>query len=454
MSRIIVPSVNIPRGLSVKDVSQKARVPRRPQHPFFVAHHPFVIQPFMIAPVLPGETLKNINMQSRCVSKPLKSRLVGWWLEHYIFYVPLTALDAYSMGTVGVGGEDSRSRMQNMLMDIQAPLIGAGPGAYSPSTYTAPDGFDFTSECLRAVTIYAFRHEGENAAISFGDGLQPDSPIASLKNLDITQSLFQRDELPAPDPVDVNATPSPDNWDIEEADAKYQTWLILSQQGLTNKSWEDYLADFGVQQPKKVKMGEVELIRMSNEWSYPTNTVEPSTGVPSSAMSWSINLRADKDRFFREPGFIFGVTIARPKTYRNDQKGSIAAHMISALDWMPAAFRERVDLSIRTFDRNTGPFHALYDAGSLPEDDGYILDMRDLFTYGDQYLNDLAADGRSQRMAVADGAQHLEHRYPVFAGANGVEGLFAGSTDESRLFEQDGLVSLNILGTQVDHTKG
>ena len=51
------------------------RRPRRPSHPFQVRHEPFQIQPFFIAPVLPGETMKNLLLQSRAVTLPLKNPL-------------------------------------------------------------------------------------------------------------------------------------------------------------------------------------------------------------------------------------------------------------------------------------------------------------------------------------------------------------------------------------------
>ena len=38
-------------------------------------------------PVLPGETMKMLNWQARCVTDPLKAKLVGWHLEFYWFYV-------------------------------------------------------------------------------------------------------------------------------------------------------------------------------------------------------------------------------------------------------------------------------------------------------------------------------------------------------------------------------
>ena len=56
---------------SIVNSARVNRKTRSPQHTWAVKQRPFVITPFMIAPVLPGETLKAGVMQARCVSDPL-----------------------------------------------------------------------------------------------------------------------------------------------------------------------------------------------------------------------------------------------------------------------------------------------------------------------------------------------------------------------------------------------
>ena len=67
----------------LRPVGQVSRKSRRPSHPFQLRHMPWQIQPFLIAPVLPGETLKNILLQSRAVTKPIKNGIVGIRIEHH-----------------------------------------------------------------------------------------------------------------------------------------------------------------------------------------------------------------------------------------------------------------------------------------------------------------------------------------------------------------------------------
>lgn len=82
-------------------------------------------------------------------------------------------------------------------------------------------------------------------------------------------------------------------------------------------SFEDYLRAQGVKPAMKEpeELYKLELIRYVRDWTYPSNIVDPVTGVPLSACSWSIFERADKARFFVEPGFIFAVQVIRPKVY-------------------------------------------------------------------------------------------------------------------------------------------
>ena len=71
----------------VQETARQTRTMRSPKHTFNLVTRPWQIQPFMIAPVLPGETLKSLTMQARVVTDPVKSKLVGWWHETYFFYV-------------------------------------------------------------------------------------------------------------------------------------------------------------------------------------------------------------------------------------------------------------------------------------------------------------------------------------------------------------------------------
>ena len=90
---------------------------------------------------------------------------------------------------------------------------------------------------------------------------------------------------------------------------------------MTPPTFEDYLKTFGVKAPPAIREEKhiPELIRYVREWNYPANTVG-SDGSMNSQVVWSIAERADKDRFFAEPGFVFGVTTTRAKVLANSPR--------------------------------------------------------------------------------------------------------------------------------------
>lgn len=177
---------------------------------------------------------------------------------------------------------------------------------------------------------------------------------------------------------------------------------------------------------------------MHKEWSYPSNTVDPATGAPSSAVSWAVAGRIDKDRFFREPGFIFGLSVVRPKVYLGSQKGSAAGLMDTAFRWLPAIMRDEVYTSLVDIAAGAGPV----PSGAV----GHWVDIRDLLLYGDQFVNFSTTDAAGSLVALPLSAD-LKWRYPTEAM---IDGLFVA--DPKELVRQDGVIQLNILGTQRDYT--
>ena len=113
--------------------------------------------------------------------------------------------------------------------------------------------------------------------------------------------------------------------------AAYSQWEQMRALKITQASFEDYLRQFGQSLPEQTEdESRPELIRYVREYTYPSSIVEPTTGVPTNAANWSIAERADKDRFFKEPGFLFGVCLFRPKVYYSNQKGARSCALADA----------------------------------------------------------------------------------------------------------------------------
>lgn len=519
----------VPAGLSV----QKAlpdRIIRRPSHSFQLRHKPYQLQPFLIAPVLAGETMKNLMMQARVVTSPIKNPLIGWWLEYYLFYIPLRSLFHQESASV------DRAAIETMLLDLTAPLV--EDSQESLGTYSVEDnGVGWVQKCLDTVVDAFFRNEGETIEEYSLDGM----PIAQIQGTSWLDSVTSTADLPEGEEgggggggegvtesveqvdvqnglggsiwengtgknieftlhnaanvqqVDVSSdgatwfpmSPHPhagnsrslpaghwlkfignSNQDMGfirlyiphahggggggggsppvEVDGKYQTWLVLRQQKMTMLTFEDYLLSFGVRPTRATAELKPEVIRHIREWSYPSNTINPANGAPSSAVSWAITERADKDRFFREPGFIFGVTVSRPKIYLAKQVCAAVSMLTGCLDWLPASFAARPDQSMKLYAPATGPLATIYAAAA-----GYWVDLRDLFTHGDQFVNFALTESNAALAAlpVSSGTfgANSASRYP---SAEDVSALFVG--DET--IRQDGVVNLHVLGTQQDYT--
>lgn len=396
-------------GIQTLPMVRTARIPRRPQHRFIVEQKPWEIQPIFITPVLPGETLKNMLLQSRCVTPPLVSSVVGWWLEYFVFYVTHRQMP-------------NSANFVSMVFDPATVLT---PSAASARDYYAGLGYNWVNECLTVVTNEWFREQGETISTA---SIRTGRPAAKIALDGIQESLTDTTVLP-----DGGALGSTQ----EAQDKAKELYDYLIAMNFTRATYEDWLATYGVSLATAERRDRPELLRYIRDWTYPNNTVEPTTGVPTAAASWGITERADKDRFFPEPGFIFGVSILRPKVYLSNQTANASVALDRVMRWMPAIMSDDPSSSLAEFTTLQGPF-GKPAAGFT---NGYWLDVRDLFIYGDQYL-----DAASQTNSIPMPTVAQNYRYATETIA---DTLFSGS---GKLTRQDGVASFNILGTQMDHT--
>lgn len=399
------------------------RKTRSPRHPFQLRVQPFQIQPFMLAPVLPGETMKNLLLQARVVTDPIVHPLIGWWSEFYYFYVKLIDMD---------GKDDFMAMFANNT---------ALPGGYStaadPLYYHWANGVNWTKLAMQPVVRHFFRDEGEDWDVQTLNGL----PLAQIVGQNWMDSLT----------LAASYTNRDVNLDLD-ADSKVEAsevlrgidqWQALRDAGLMDMDYEDYIATYGERVREVETSPELnvpELIRYCKNWSYPSNTIDPADGTPRSAVSWSVAERADKDRRFKHPGFILGLTVTRPKVYIGGQTGSLAHAMNTALEWLPAVLHDHPELSRMQFADNTGPVD-FTDTG------GYWVDVKDLFLHGDQFLN-YAIDASSSKVSLPVAAT-AQRRYPLSAD---IDALFVNAAGGKKYVRMDGVTSLNILGRQYEVT--
>lgn len=400
----------------VSKLSTAGRKIRRPTHTWNTRQHPWAITPFMIAPVIPGETLRNAVFQARCVSSPIKNDMIGWWCEHYVFYVKLRDLD-------------DRDHLTQMFVDMDWSKGALADNTADPNYYHNGRGrINWAKLCLQRVTETYFRDEGEDWMAGSYLGL----PLAKANTSSVFDSIMsEEDYMPLGD-IDVDANDDGTITAAEVEDARRQ-WELLRHMNLTEATYEDFIRSYGVQGrvAEQVDPHRPELVRYEKSWTAPSNTVEVD-GVRS-VVAWSQNFRADKDRFFKEPGFVFGVTVFRPKIYLGNQSAAAVSLLDHIQTWLPAVLRDDPTTSLVHVPDGTGPI--------ATDPTGYFVDIRDLFLHGDQWINH-AGDANK---AAFPKATNFDKEY---VAATDIEGLFVGTTADTRVLRQDGVCTMMIASAE------
>lgn len=407
---------------AVFDAPSSQRIIRPPQHRFALQTRPWQLQPFLCAPVIPGESMKSLLCQARVVTDPLKSSITGWWCEFYFFYVKVSDLDQTGF----------MPGITDLFLDPQFDITPYLLPANADCMY-AGMGLPWVEQCLNLVVKEYFRDPGDVRSRKLGT-----MPVCAINEESYLNSVARYTEVQAADMnVDLNADATIKASEVDKAMRLYNTLLMG---GLTQMSYSDFLKSYGVSVPSET-MKRPELIRYVRDWTYPANTVNPADGKPSSAAVWSMSERADKARFFREPGFIFGLTTTRPKVYPSNVRGCASEWLDNAFSWLPAVLSQDPQTSIRKYTGAQGP---VANAGG-----DYVIDMKDLFIHGDFFWNVMAAGTRpTVALPAAETAPvELNQNYP---SATDADALF--SVSANHFVRTEGIVSLNIAGTQVDTT--
>lgn len=430
-----LPQVKVVHASEAKAVK---RTLRKPQHPFNIHSRPFEITPFLIAPTLPGDTLTNWLMQSRVVTDPILNPLIGWWKEYYFFHVPITALDA-NFTTSGNGF--ATANIEGMFIDptVDLRVDEGGAGAVSAPYYTFKDGMNYVQYAVEVITQWFFRDEDDVATT-----LLDNYPGAYIDRRNGFQSLLANDatgddpELPGVDDIEEQEK-------LSAYSTEYDKWEILRDSALTDLTYEDYLRAQGVGVPAGQEtdpdtgkvISKPELLRYVRKWQYPVNHIDPTTGTPTSAVSWSIVERGDAKYLFKQPGFVVGVTVTRPKMYLGSQKGSLTGLMSTWKHWPSVVMKDHpyTKLIKVTHSATDGPL-----INQATQD--YWLDIGDLFEYGEQFVNfaQTVADNHALTFPgdVAGGAT-LADRVPTLAQS---KSFFVDAAGTKNLVREDGVCHL------------
>ena len=145
----------------------------------------------------------------------------------------------------------------------------------------------------------------------------------------------------------------------------------------------------------------------------------------------SIKERADKDRYFKEPGFLFGVSVVRPKVYFGNQKGLALGHMDNVFAWLPKFLSGHPETGLKEI-----PFSAT-DGILQNQAANYWFDFADLLMYGDQFHNRTVSIPNMHGIGLPTSA--MDKRFAVQAD---IEAMFKSATVDQ--VKSDGIVSTTI----------
>jgi len=400
----------------------------------------YALQPLAIAPVLPGETLTNLYLESRVITDSIRNSRIGWKKEYFAFYVRITDLLVDDLVEMFIDPTNT---------DLASTY---GIAANDQAFYTAKGGIDYNARCIKKIWADYFADEGDvytDYDISGVHASVNGLAFTQLKDFYWLDSITDEDNMPAG--ADPGTATTMDQ--LERLDALFQQLRAL---GIADMTYEDWLRSYGVIIPNKDE-NKAELLAHFSDFQYPSNTVEPSTGVPASAVSWVFKNGNRERKAFKEPGFVVLCSVTRPKAYYAGLAGSLAAHMTRAWDWVPNYLNEAAETpmpytSLKKFTTDTGPL-----GDRTTATDGYWIDMRDVFLKGDQYQNVAAFnavpanDGANHLLALPPGDNHHLYKYPDATMAKSFFTDFAGT---AFYIKEDGYVSLTISGKQVDYTVG
>lgn len=422
------PTKRDPHVQMAADVAARERVTRAPSVPFNLITFPYDIQPIGIWPVFPGEGLKNVMFQSQVWSDPLASGMknVGWWCEYMFFYVKWRDL----------AGWDTDGQIGHELPDMMlsnASLAGFQDADGNAWTYCYPGAVDFLFEATKRVVDEYFRDEGENWDDQLSAAGVPRAKIYADQRGDPFERLTMAtayQDLRVAVPTKMN-----------ELDLAMQEWQAMRDMGMLDMDFQDWMKAYGStvrEEETSVNLHRPEFLGNWREFSYPTNTVEPTTGAPSTAAGWRVRARLDKYKFFKEPGWVVGYNVIRPKVYLGKQQGTMSGGMQARTDWIPPQLMNQHTASHKLFDDATGPLKAVMDAGNVD----YWVDLRDYLNYGEQFINYATpASGNTGVPFMALPTATGQRRYP---GTAEIAALFSDTTNGR--FRQDGITTLTITG--------
>lgn len=411
-----------------------ARVPRSPVHDFNIRMRPFVLQPFMAAPVLPGDTIKNLLCSYSAMTDPIKHPLIGWWFDLHFFYVPFRAMSI-------------SDHLQAMVLDpafgeLNAAADVAADVDFYHANATKPS---MAYHATQAVVEEYFRNEGETW-IGGGADLDGVPQIGLTKKTAL--SSFVLDSASAEPDVLPGTSDQDDNLDeilgsglSATFAGAYDAYQALVAAQVVDITFEDWLTQYGVRLPTAHNDPRPERIGSYSDWKFPSKAIDETDGSIAAAVHWRDRAQFNKDRRFKEPGVVVGLASATPKIYLGNQQESVIDHMTRSLDWLPAVLGQHPFTSLKLFTDLGG----VSPLGEVASGD-FWLDIRDLFVHGDQFVNFALTATDANLVALPNSSGKTR-----FVSSTDADNLFSAIAPANKV-HAEGRVRLNFLSMVTDMT--
>lgn len=403
--------------LSVIQAGQGRR--RKKRSPFFPVAgtmKPFGLYPFFAHPVLPGETLKNIDAKMRIVSQPVNNPLAGVWFEAWFVYVKLTDIDE-TLGEMFVSDSVSATSYQ----------AGEDQARY----FTKTGQIEWIKLATERVHDAFFLDDDETAKTIDGVRKVRMNSVSWAQNM-----IFEQ------------ANEAPGTTDIGELGQQLQYWQMMQQMSMSELSYDDYLKQYGVTSVRR-KARDPEILRYYRKWVLPKNAIEPSTGAPSAAWINYDDITLAKDKRFDEPGFVLGLMSVRPKMYQKHLAYSMVGELWGFSDWFPIYNIDDPAASAKVISSANGVFHADHrtDVGDVD----LVYDHKDLLMHGEQFVNNWSPGYALPSSAgmLAQDASTVQDLRGLYADDTSIDALFSGT---NKFLDFEGMVSVSMMGHLTDTT--
>ena len=385
----------------------RTRKNRTPSFPIAGQVRPFGLYPLFVHPVLPGGTLEHATMKIRALSRPVKHPLAGAWMETWLCYVKFTDLDR---------------NLGDMFVTDGFSTAGHTAAANNERYFVRTGQIAWVQKCVERIHEAYFRHDQESMRT-----------IDSVPQVKLNASSWYQNAIYTEAATALGAN-------VATVEGQLNAFEMMRHMAMTELTYERYLQQYGVQSVR-TGIGEPEILRYARSWVMPVNTVEATTGAPSSAWVWSDEITLDKPKLFQEPGFVIALACVRPKMYAKNIQSSMVGTLWGFSDWFPA-------YNLDTPEAGARPV-TVADALVSGATQELIVDYRDLLSHGEQFINcrtSVAYPYPEATTPVHTAAQQPEDLRGEYCTSADVDALFVGGTADLRCVYYDGMAQLRVRG--------